>query len=111
MYMVPHSRCISIVLLYEVYIVYNLFEFKSSMMHPSTLVLLSTIGLSFFRVLSIRYIHLYYIGSSTLTSYRIWTSKCRIRLNHLMREIFFLSCIQGPKSLSLADTSYLFKFI
>jgi hypothetical protein len=60
----------------------------SSMMQLLTFDLLSTTALSFFRALSMWYIHLYYCVPPTLVSYERCTSKCCIWLNHPGGNIF-----------------------
>jgi hypothetical protein len=54
------------------------FNLNYSTMQPSTLALLPTIALSFFRGLSMWYIHLYCCGPPTLASYGRCISKCCI---------------------------------
>ena len=89
-HMVPHSRCIDIVMLCEVYTgeVCYLFYFKFFCDATFTLALLPTIALSFFSALLMWYIHLYYCGPPTLASYGRCTSKCCIGLNHPGGKIF-----------------------
>jgi hypothetical protein len=65
------------------------FNLNSSAMQPSTLALLWTITLRFFKTLSMWYIHLYYCGPPNLASYGRCTSKCCIGLNHPGENIFF----------------------
>jgi hypothetical protein len=64
------------------------FNLNSSVMQPSTLALLWTIVLSFFKALSMWYIHLYCHGSPILASYGRCTSKCYIGLNYFGGNIF-----------------------
>jgi hypothetical protein len=61
---------------------------NASIIHPSTLVLLCTVALSFFNSLSWLYNHLNYTGPPTQSFQGKCTSKCCIALNHLRGNIF-----------------------